>query len=41
VSFEIQYMLDDYNKKVMAITLKFYIIVNKICLYNYIDKITT
>jgi len=30
-------MLDGYKKKIMAITLKFYTIVNKI-LYNYNDS---
>jgi len=33
-------MLDGDKKKFMAITLKFYIIVNKIDLYNYSNKIT-
>jgi len=30
----------DGDKKIMAIILNFYIIVNKIYLYNYNDKIT-
>jgi len=33
-------MLDGDKKKFMAITLNFYIIVNKMYLYNYSDKIT-
>jgi len=33
-------MLDVDKKKLMAVTLKFYIIVNQIYLYNYSDKIT-
>jgi len=28
------------DTKIMAITLNFYIVVNKIYLYNYTDKIT-
>jgi len=32
-------MLGDGKKKFMTITLKFYIIVNKIYLINYSDKI--
>jgi len=40
VSFELQYMLDGDKKKFMKIILKFYIIINKIYLYNYNDKIT-
>jgi len=39
VSFELQYMLDGNKKKYMENTLKFYIIVNKIYLNNYRDKI--
>jgi len=33
-------MLDDDKKIFMKITLNFYIIVNKIYLYNYSNKIT-
>jgi len=33
-------MLDVDKKKFMTITLKFYIVINKIYLYNYSDKIT-
>jgi len=33
-------MLDGDKKKFMTITLKFYIIINKIYLYNYSDKIS-
>jgi len=33
-------MLDGDKKKFMTIILKFYIIVNKIYLYNYGDKVT-
>ena len=40
VSFEFQYMLDGDKKKIMAITLNFYIVVNKSYLYNYSEKIT-
>jgi len=40
VSFELQYMLDGDKKKFMAITLKLYIIVNKIYLYNYNNFLT-
>jgi len=36
---ELQYMLDDNKKTLMAITLNLYIIVNKIYLYNYSHKI--
>jgi len=32
-------MLDNNKTKFMTITLNFYIIVNKIYLYNYSDKI--
>jgi len=32
-------MLDGDKNKFIAITLKFYVIVNKIYLYNYSDKI--
>jgi len=32
-------MLHGDKKKFMTITLKFYVIVNKIYLYNYSDKI--
>jgi len=39
VSFELQYKLDGDKKKLMAITLNFYIVVNKIYLYNYSEKI--
>ena len=34
VSFELQYMLDSDKKMFIAITLNFYIVVNKIYLYN-------
>jgi len=37
-SFQLQYILDG-NKKIIKITLKYYIKVNKIYLYNYSDKI--
>jgi len=37
ISFELQYILDDEKK--LTIILNFYIIVNKIYLYNYTDKI--
>jgi len=40
VSFELQYMLDGDKKVFMAITLNFYIVVNKIYLHNYSEKIT-
>ena len=39
VYFEPQYMLDGGKKIFMVITLNFYIIVNKNCLYNYSEKI--
>jgi len=40
VSVELQYMLDGDKKIFMAITLNFYIVVNKSYLYNYSEKIT-
>jgi len=40
ILYELQYMLDDDKKIFMAITLNFYIVVNKIYLYNYSEKIT-
>jgi len=39
VSFELQYMLDGDKKIFMAITLNFYIVVNKNYWYNYSEKI--
>ena len=38
VSFKPQYMLDGGKIIFMAITLNFYIVVNKIYLYNYSEK---
>jgi len=40
VSFEHHYMLDGDKNKLMAVTFNFYIIINKIYLYNYSEKIT-
>jgi len=37
--FEPQYMLDGSKKIFMAITLNFYIVVNKKYLYNYSERI--
>jgi len=37
ISFKLQHILDD-DKKIMSITLNFYIIVNKIYLYKYSNK---
>jgi len=39
VSFELQYILDDDKKIFIAITLNFYIVVNKSYLYIYSKKI--